>query len=207
MPIGRRTPTGAARRTIAGNSLIFSGTNQMINNNNFAANTLFDGITFDTTAGPFTLNGNAVNLAFNVTNSSTNTQTINLNLVAQPSVNFISAPGNLVIGGIISGGGPIAISGPGATILTATNTYTGGTTISGGTLALASSLALQNSTLDTSGSGALSFGSLTAATFGGLTGPACCFVQYRFCRRSPQRRQQQRQHHLLRHAQRRWQPQ
>ena len=59
----------------------------------------------------------------------------------------------------------------GTLTLAATNTYSGNTLISGGTLALGSSLALQNSTLDTSGSGVLSFGSLTAATLGGLTGP------------------------------------
>ena len=55
--------------------------------------------------------------------------------------------------------------------MAAANTFSGNTLIVGGTLALGSSLSLQNSTLDTSGSGALSFGSLKAATFGGLTGP------------------------------------
>ena len=48
--------------------------------------------------------------------------------------------------------------------------YRGNTLISGGTLALASPLALQQSTLDTSGSGVLSFESLTAATLGRMTG-------------------------------------
>ena len=52
--------------------------------------------------------------------------------------------------------------------LAGANTYTGNTLISGGTLLLGSGLALQNSTLDTSGSGALSFGGLTSATFAGL---------------------------------------
>ena len=55
--------------------------------------------------------------------------------------------------------------------LSAANTFSGNTLVSAGTLLLASSLALQNSTLDTSGSGMLSFGSLAAATLGGLTGP------------------------------------
>ena len=53
--------------------------------------------------------------------------------------------------------------------LTAANTYSGNTLISAGTLALGSGLALPNSTFDTSSSGVLSFGSLTAATFGGIT--------------------------------------
>ena len=55
--------------------------------------------------------------------------------------------------------------------MAAANTYCGNTLISGGTLALGNTWALQNSTLDTSGSGSLNFGSLTSATFGGLTGP------------------------------------
>jgi len=49
--------------------------------------------------------------------------------------------------------------------------YGGNTLISGGTLVLANSLALQYSSLNISGSGTLSFGGLTAASFGGLQGP------------------------------------
>ena len=77
------------------------------------------------------------------------------------------------------------------------NTYSGKTLVSGGTLALGNSLALQKSTLDTSGSGALSFGSLTAATFGGVTGPGTlALANTSSVRRGPQRGQQQRQHHV-----------
>ena len=61
--------------------------------------------------------------------------------------------------------------GPNVLILGASDTYGGNTTISSGTLQLGNYLALQQSTLDTSGSGILSFGSLASATFGGLTGP------------------------------------
>lgn len=46
----------------------------------------------------------------------------------------------------------------------------GGVTITDGTLTLGHSLALQSSTLDTSGAGTLSFGNLTMATLGGITG-------------------------------------
>ncbi len=63
----------------ASNSVTFSGTNRLTNNNILAANTQIDGITFDSTAGNFTLNGNAINLAGNVVNSGTNTQTNQLN--------------------------------------------------------------------------------------------------------------------------------
>ncbi len=79
--------------------------------------------------------------------------------------------GNLVVSGSISGGGGLTKTGSGTLILSNANTLAGGTLIGGGTLALANSLALQQSKLDTSGSGYLSFGPLTAATFGGLSGP------------------------------------
>ena len=70
--------------------------------------------------------------------------------------------------------------GPNALLLSAANSYYGNTLVGGGTLALGNSLALQNSTLDTSGTGVVSFGSLTAATFGGLTGPGSpCVWQIR----------------------------
>ena len=71
----------------------------------------------------------------------------------------------------ISGMGGLVQTGGGLVTLANSNTYTGNTAITGGTLALGNPLALENSTLDTSGSGTLSFGSLTAATLGGLTGP------------------------------------
>ncbi len=75
------------------------------------------------------------------------------------------------LAGPLSGAGGLAKIGIGTLTLVTSNTYSGNTLISGGSLVLGSPLALQNSTLDTSGSGFLSFGSLTAATFGGLTGP------------------------------------
>ena len=70
----------------------------------------------------------------------------------------------------LSGPGGLIKAGSGALILSATNTYSGNTLVSGGTLVVASPLALQDSTLDTSGSGKLSFGNIPNATFGGLSG-------------------------------------
>ncbi len=55
-------------------------------------------------------------------------------------------------------------------MLGGTNSFGGHTSVSAGTLTLSSALALQNSTLDTSGSGIVSFGALSSATLGGLTG-------------------------------------
>ena len=77
----------------------------------------------------------------------------------------------VTLSGSLSGPGRLTKVDSGTLILAATNTYSGNTLVSGGMLSLGNAFALQNSTLDTSGSGTLSFGSLTAATFGGLTGP------------------------------------
>jgi autotransporter-associated beta strand protein len=79
----------------------------------------------------------------------------------------------LTFSGQFSGPGGLIKAGSGTLTLGASNgpsnTFSGTTLISGGTLTLANSGALLESTLDTSGGGKLSFGSLTAATLGGLT--------------------------------------
>ena len=69
----------------------------------------------------------------------------------------------------ISGTGTLTVSGSGTLTLAAANTFSGTTTLASGTLSLGHSLALQQSTLNLTG-GSLNFGSLTAATFGGLAG-------------------------------------
>jgi hypothetical protein len=74
------------------------------------------------------------------------------------------------LAGPLSGPGGLIATGSGTLILAVPNTYTGNTLVSGGTLTLADPAALEQSTLDTSGAGTVSFGSLAAATLGGLTG-------------------------------------
>lgn len=72
---------------------------------------------------------------------------------------------------VISGAGGITKSGSGTAILSASNTFTGETRVSGGTLRLNAASALQQSTLDYNNfGGSLSFGTLTSATLGGLSG-------------------------------------
>ena len=83
---------------------------------------------------------------------------------------FDRSDNGLVVTNTISGSGSLTQIGAGTLTLTATNTYTGNTTVSAGTLTLRSGLAIQDSTFMTGGTGALSFGGLTAATFGGLAG-------------------------------------
>ena len=72
---------------------------------------------------------------------------------------------------ISSGPGGLNKLGGNALTLGAANAFSGNTTISGGTLLLGNVNALQGSTLDYSGyGGTLSFGTLAAATLGGLMG-------------------------------------
>jgi autotransporter-associated beta strand protein len=77
---------------------------------------------------------------------------------------------SLTFGAQVSGTGSVALAGSGQVTLSAANTYTGTTIVDAGTLVLGNALALQDSTLDTSGAGAISFGAETAVTLGGLQG-------------------------------------
>jgi len=82
----------------------------------------------------------------------------------------LSRSDNYSLGNTISGMGSLVQNGADNITLTATNTFTGTTTINSGSLILGNPLALENSTLNTNGAGTLSFGSLTSATLGGLSG-------------------------------------
>jgi autotransporter-associated beta strand protein len=78
---------------------------------------------------------------------------------------------NYALGNVISGTGTLTQSGTDNVTLNGTNTFSGNTVIAAGSLTTGNALALQKSTLNYNGQGgALSFGTLTAATIGGLTG-------------------------------------
>ncbi len=104
-------------------------------------------------------------------------------VVTNPGVNYTGTPTFLISGGGLSANqtvnattfantsGGLTKTGAGTLTLSAANTFTGDTVISGGTLTTGIATALQNSTLNYNNQGgSLSFGSLTAATFGGLKG-------------------------------------
>ena len=90
-------------------------------------------------------------------------------LVLLGGATFDTAGYAVTLSGSLSGAGSLTKVDSGTLTLATANTFTGNTLISGGMLVLGDSLALQYSTLDTSGSGVISFGTY-AATFGGLTG-------------------------------------
>ena len=105
----------------AGNDLVFAGSTGLSNTNDLDASTQFGNLTFSSTAGAFTLNGNSIALSGVITNYSTNTETIALALGG-------------TYGLTKTGSGPVVLSG--------TNTYTGSTTVTAGILKVTSLAAL-----------------------------------------------------------------
>jgi autotransporter-associated beta strand protein len=87
------------------------------------------------------------------------------------NANFDTAGYASTLAGSLSGIGGLNKLGNNTLTLSAANNFSGDTTIGGGTLTLAHAGALQGSTLDyNSYGGSLSFGTLAAATLGGLKG-------------------------------------
>ncbi len=118
-----------------GDDIVFAGTTRLTNTNDTTAATSYASITFNNTAGAFTLSGDSITLGGSVTNNDADVQTINLGLILSGTRTFNAASGNLAIGGAISGTGfGITKTGSNSLTLTGTNTYTGATTISAGTL-------------------------------------------------------------------------
>ena len=132
--------------------LVFAGTTQLASNNNSTANTEYDGITFNSGAGPFVITGNAINLGGDIVNNSANLQTINTDLAMQTNTNFNAASGDLAIGGAISGSFSLTKLGTHTLILTGSDTYSGGTTIANGTLRVGAANTLPVATTVTFGS-------------------------------------------------------
>jgi autotransporter-associated beta strand protein len=152
--------------------LVFDTANTT-NTNNFAANSQFKGITFNSGAAAFTLAGNAVNLTGDVINNDADTQTIGLTggLVLDGGTRtFNAAAGNVTVSCPIhqaaaqtngltkTGSATLTLSSPAATDYD----YEGATTVNAGTLALngatlsASNVSVSGATAVLAGSGTLS---------------------------------------------------
>jgi autotransporter-associated beta strand protein len=177
--------------------LTFAGTLQTSTTNNSLSSV--GAITFASGAGVFTLAGNALAIGGGITNNSTNSQTVSLNLTLSAAQQFNAASGNLIVSGTIATGGNTltvtgssnttlsgAISGAGALIksgngtatLSASNSYGGGTTAGGGTLIVAHANALGSGPLTINSSAAVKLQAglsapvqLSALTIAGGTSP------------------------------------
>ena len=145
-------------------SLFFGGTKGLTNNNNTAAGTQYNGITFKSGAGAFILGGNSIKMGGNVTNNSPATQTINFGMeLVGADRTFDAASGSLVINGQISGSTGLVKTGSGTLALTGDNTYSGETKVIEGRLETSSRLALG--------------GSSNALTIGGAGDSGSVYIQ------------------------------
>lgn len=121
---------------LAGSSSImrFAGSTRTTPSITHTANSAFSSIYFNSGASAFTLSGNAMNLYSLIQNDSSNTQTINNNLVLSAATSVNAASGALTLGGVVSGSSGLTKSGSSTLTLSGANTYSGGTTLGAGTL-------------------------------------------------------------------------
>ena len=127
---------------------VFNGNTQTATINDLADHAVLAGITFDTQASAFALSGlatgtNSVNLEGDVSNLSSNVQTIYLPLVfagiGGGTRTFNASNGALIVNGVISetnGVFTLVKTGTNLLVLAGVNTYSGGTVLNAGTLGI-----------------------------------------------------------------------
>jgi autotransporter-associated beta strand protein len=105
----------------ASDNIFFAGNTRVINNNDTAADTVYSNLTFNAGPGTFVLNGNSIAITGNVTNNSSNPQTINLGLDFPTNIVLNGAAGTLIIGNGLTnteGSGVATVTLAGTGILT-----------------------------------------------------------------------------------------
>jgi autotransporter-associated beta strand protein len=126
---------------VPNDALQFDGFARLTPSNDFVANTAFNGLTFNASAGAFTVSGNAITLDGNIVdNTAVLTQTINLPLVLSGTRNVaVTGSGFLVLGGAISGASAgLTKTGSGQLTLAGNNSFGGPLAISAGTVSASS---------------------------------------------------------------------
>jgi autotransporter-associated beta strand protein len=168
---------------LSGNNSAFTGTWQATSSTH-AVPTLFNNSNAGSAQATWMVNGEA--FTANITGGGTVSMgaltgisgTINNGVAGTTSIFAVGALGtNTTYGGVIGAiaGGSTALTKVGSGMLTLTNpanVFIGATLVSDGTLAMGNATTLATSTLDTSGTGLMSFLGLTSGTVGGLQGSA-----------------------------------
>jgi len=150
----------------SGNNLTFAGAGGIASNNLPAVSSgsgTVGSLTFSNTAGSYTLNGNGITLANNLTNNSAASQSIALPISLLTDENFAAQAGSLVFGAAISNGNyGVNFVGPNNITLNGSILGTGPTSMSGtGTLTVNGAVASLNQFNANSGTVALN-GTLTS---------------------------------------------
>ncbi|MFN6017057.1 MAG: beta strand repeat-containing protein, partial [Verrucomicrobiota bacterium] len=149
---------------VANNLLTFNGTTRLSSNNDIAADTTFGSITFNSGAGAFTLSGNRITLSSGnrtIQNSSTNTQTIALDMILSNGAIIRANSGAIVLSGNLSGTGSIFKNSTAFDLtLSGNNTFNGRVEISRGNLTINSINSVG------SGQGASALGTASTSTNG-----------------------------------------
>ncbi len=133
---------GDATAPGAGDALFFGATSRLAATNDFTAGTAFSGITFLNSAGAYTLGGNAITLAGNISNLSTGAKTIGLPLTLSGTRTIFGSNAAVTVSGVLSGPGGLNTCVTNTLTLSGNNTYEGFTTVSNGTLLITHSSAL-----------------------------------------------------------------
>jgi autotransporter-associated beta strand protein len=126
----------------SGDILVFTNTIRVSNTNNFVSGTLFNGLSFSSPAGAFTLWGKPISLGGGITNSQVVTpETITnlpITLTTTPAISVVTN-GSLLLGTVISGAGfGLTKLDGGAVTLASPNTFGGPVTINGGSVIISS---------------------------------------------------------------------
>ena len=118
-----------------GDSIVFNGNLTTNVDNNYAAGSEFNDITFASTAASFNVGGNRITLQSNMSNMSSQVQTVQTDIsLSSGSHTFHSLGSDMVVSGSIYGSGSINKTGNGRVILSGNNSYTGTTTVAAGEL-------------------------------------------------------------------------
>jgi autotransporter-associated beta strand protein len=132
---------GDATAPAADDALFFGGTAKAVNTNDLDGLSIA-GLTFNSGAVGFTLNGNALTLGGTIVNNDNDTQTVNLPMALDAARSVYTTGGPVTLGGTLSGAGGLVKESANTLTLTASNSYEGATLVSTGVVRITHGYAL-----------------------------------------------------------------